>query len=266
MKPFEKGTRESRFKREEFPFHARFAAHQAFKYQWLASLAHGFAGPPPFVEPWLLMDTDTIVQCSATELRERFAALSSPLVIGGEFQWWPKRDRQHDPWKPQPPPGIRYPNSGMVMGTQQGFAALERAFQAMPRYPCCAKFAKGKPTGQCHIDDQHCLQSALMLNDERALPWTLDTNASLFLNLLGINDNDLERRDGRCFYKPTGRAPCVLHSNGKMAKPKMAHVFGCKPDDAWIVPTAKGLRGAAAAANQSLSAAAHAALLFPTTH
>jgi len=119
----------------------------------------------------------------------------------------------------------------------------------MPRYPCCSKFSNGKPTGHCHIDDQHCLQAALLLN--ASLPWALDAQASLFLNLLGVKEEELEARDGRCFYKPTGRAPCVLHSNGKMAKPKMAQVFGCMPSTAWVVP-----------AGQNLSAAA----LFPTTH
>ena len=300
MRPFEKGTRESKFKREEFPFHARFASHQAFKYQWLSGLAAAemasSLAAAPWPQPWLLMDTDTVVQCSGAEMRARFEAFGSPLVIGGEFAWWPKRDRQHNPWAAQPS-GIRYPNSGMVMGTRAGYEALERAFRAMPRYPCCAKFANGQPTGHCHIDDQHCLQTALMLNSAAQLPWALDTNASLFLNLLGVRDGDLEARDGRCvsgpphtmleppwlqrsvrhwnrhvccrcFYKPTGRAPCVLHSNGKMAKPKMATVFGCKPDDAWIVPAGKaGAAGGVAAARGNLTAQRQAAaLLFPTTH
>ena len=273
MSPYTKGHRKSLFKREEFPYHARFAAHQAFKYQWLAGLtglaaesASASAGTGAFAEPWLLLDTDVIIQCSAAELRERFAKLGSPLVIGGEFQWWPKRDKAHDPWRPQPPPGIRYPNSGMVAGTRAGFASLERAFKAMPRYPCCAKFSKGKPTGACHIDDQHCLQAALLERGDvdvvggvdSSLAWTLDANASLFLNMLGVADADLVQRDGRCFYAPTGTFPCVMHSNGKMAKPKMAHVFKCMPADAWVVPAPKA--GSPAGANLS------AALLFPTTH
>ena len=279
MHPFEKGHKQSRFKREEFPYHARFAAHQAFKYQWLAGLT-GLARPSTeaarlgaipsgganFPEPWLLLDTDVIIQCSAAELRERFARLGSPLVIGGEFQWWPKRDKTFDPWSPQPPPYIRYPNSGMLAGTRAGFAALEASFQAMPRYPCCAKFSKGKSTGTCHIDDQHCLQSALLLSrnashsaatDPPALEWTIDANASLFLNLLGVSDAELVRRNGRCVYTATGTSPCVMHSNGKMAKPKMAHVFRCMPESAWVVPA-----GNKATAGANLTAA----LLFPNTH
>ena len=115
----------------------------------------------------------------------------------------------------------------------------------------------GKETNHCHIDDQHCLQAAL-LREGAALQWSLDTNATMFLNLLGVAEADLERRDGRCFYKPTGRAPCVLHSNGKMAKPKMAQVFTCMPDNAWVVPATTRSTGA----RGNLSAA----LLFPTTH
>lgn len=245
MRPFEKGTRNSKFSRDEFPYHSKFASHQAFKYQWLSKLSSGAT----LREPWLLMDTDTVVQCSAVELRARFAALRSPLVVGGEFQWWPKRDRQHDPWKVQAPPGIRYPNSGMLMGTRQGFANLEATFLSMPRYPCCAKFAGGRPTGHCHIDDQHCLQAALLLN--YSLPWVIDSSASLFLNLLGVSKDEIESRDGRCYYKPTGRAPCVLHSNGKMAKLKMSQIFECMPANAWVVP---------AGSNMTASA------LFPATH
>ena len=245
MRPFEKGTRISKFSRDEFPYHSKFASHQAFKYQWLSKLSSGAT----LREPWLLMDTDTVVQCSAVELRARFAALRSPLVVGGEFQWWPKRDRQHDPWKVQAPPGIRYPNSGMLMGTRQGFANLEATFLSMPRYPCCAKFVGGRPTGHCHIDDQHCLQAALLLN--LSLPWVIDSSASLFLNLLGVSKDEIESRDGRCYYKPTGRAPCVLHSNGKMAKPKMSQIFECMPANAWVVP---------AGSNMTASA------LFPATH
>jgi len=244
MKPYEKGSRRSLFKREEFPFHARFASHQAFKYQWLAHISQSMA----WAEPWLLMDTDAVVQCSAVEIKERFLELGSPLVVGGEFQWWPKRDRRNDPWA-STASGIRYPNSGMLLGTRSGFAVLERAFQGMPRYPCCAKFINGNlSANRCHIDDQHCLQTALL---QGAVPWLLDTNASLFLNLLGVDDSDLVQSDGRCVYRPTGRAPCVLHSNGKMAKPKMANVFRCMPADAWVIP---------AGANMS------AARLFPTTH
>jgi hypothetical protein len=81
MRPFEKGTRNSKFSRDEFPYHSKFASHQAFKYQWLSKLSSGAT----LREPWLLMDTDTVVQCSAVELRARFAALGSPLVVGESF-------------------------------------------------------------------------------------------------------------------------------------------------------------------------------------
>jgi hypothetical protein len=245
MRPYEKGRKGGLFRREEFPFHARFASHQAFKYQWLARISEPQAA---WNEPWLLMDTDTIVQCSPRELRQRFRELGAPLVIGGEFQWWPKRDRTHDPWAPTPT-RIRYPNSGMLLGTRSGYNGLERAFKAMPRYPCCPKMIDGKLSpDRCHIDDQHCLQAALL---QGGLQWALDVNASLFLNLLGVLDEDLVRQDGRCVYRPTGRAPCVLHSNGKMAKPKMANAFRCIPDTAWVVPAGKNLTASA---------------LFPTTH
>ena len=79
MRPYEKGTRNSKFSRDEFPYHSKFASHQAFKYQWLSKLSSAAT----IREPWLLMDTDTVVQCSAVELRARFAALGSPLIVMG---------------------------------------------------------------------------------------------------------------------------------------------------------------------------------------
>ena len=184
------------FKREEFPYHAKFAGLQGFKYQWLAAETGsgggaGIAGSSSsgaggagggllgnglpthaagkfaeerLTEPWLLLDTDTVVQCSGAELRERFGRFRAPLVIGAEFQWWPKRDklalaRGLDPWPPQPSPFLRYPNSGLIAGTRHGFRQLEAAFrESSPRYPCCPKLHNGTRSKKCHIDDQHCLQ------------------------------------------------------------------------------------------------------------
>ena len=110
---------------------------------------------------------------------------------------------------------------------------------------------------KCHIDDQHCLQSALLLSTS-PVEYALDANASLFLNLNGMPPSQIVRgADGRCVYTPTGVAPCVFHSNGKAAKPLMQHVFKCKRADAWVVPTVKGGK----AGNTSSAAA-----LFSTTH
>ena len=50
--------------------HMKFALHQAFKYQWL--FEHARTEP----EPWLLADTDIVVQCDALEMRQRFAGES----------------------------------------------------------------------------------------------------------------------------------------------------------------------------------------------
>lgn len=266
-----------RFTRAEFPFHAKFAGLQGWKYQWLLAetepatsggdnSARARAAP----EPWLLMDTDVVVQCSGAELRERFARFQAQLVIGAEFNWWPKRDklaiaRGADPWPIVPPPFLRYPNSGLLAGTRAGFGALESAFKrSSPRYPCCPKMHNNteliadRRTGKvaCHIDDQHCLQSALLLGPRRGAPrveYALDVNASLFLNLNGVRASQLVRgADGRCVYTETGGVPCVLHSNGKAAKPMMRHVFDCmRRDDVWVAP-----------AGPNLSAAA----LFSTTH
>lgn len=243
-----------RFKREEFPFHAKFAGLQGWKYQWLASETASAA----HAEPWLLLDTDVVVQCSGAEIRERFDRFGVPLVVGAEFNWWPKRDklalaRGADPWPPQPPPHLRYPNSGLLAGTRAGYAQLEAAFKASsPRYPCCPKMHNGSASAKCHIDDQHCLQTALLLSGA-LVRYALDSRASLFLNLNGVAPTQLVKgADGRCVYAPTGTTPCVFHSNGKAAKPLMRHVFACKRADAWVVP---------AGGNVS-----RAETLFKTTH
>ena len=245
------------FKRDEFPYHAKFAGLQGWKYQWLLATTKR---EPGVAEPWLLMDTDVVIQCTGAELRRRFEAFDSPLVIGAEFQWWPKRDklalaRGVDPWPVQPPPYLRYPNSGLLAGTRAGYDQLERAFRdSSPRYPCCPRVHNGTRMNKCHIDDQHCLQAALLLARSPAVSYKLDAKASLFLNLNGIKPDQLVRApDGSgCVYLPTGTKPCVFHSNGKAAKPLMRHVFTCKPDDAWIVPAGGNVSNAAS--------------LFKTTH
>ena len=167
-----------RYERREFPYHMKFALHQAFKYQWL------FARASTEPEPWLLADTDVVIQCSAHEMRERFAAFGKPLVIGAEFKWFPKRDATRNPW-PETPTRLRYPNSGLLMGSVRGFRQLQPAFEINKRYPCCHTFYKGNASANCHIDDQHCLQSALQ-QMAHPVAYALDQNASLFLNLFGV--------------------------------------------------------------------------------
>ena len=60
-----------RYERREFPYHMKFALHQGFKYQWL------FATTRAEAEPWLLADTDVVIQCTAQEMRERFAGAAA---------------------------------------------------------------------------------------------------------------------------------------------------------------------------------------------
>jgi hypothetical protein len=161
------------FAKSEFPYHSRFALHQARKYEWMAAWVARATVPPP--EPWLLADTDTVFQCTAEEWRQRWAQLGSPaLLVGAEHKWFPKRDYTHNPW-PATPTGLRYPNSGLLLGTQAGFAALRAAYAAMPRYPCCPVYSKGRPSAtKCHIDDQHCLLIGLQQR-----PWRRRGGAAL---------------------------------------------------------------------------------------
>ena len=60
-----------------------------FKYDWL--LERSAEKRRKFADDWigLLADSDVLYQCSARELRQRFAAFNSPLVVSGERRWFP---------------------------------------------------------------------------------------------------------------------------------------------------------------------------------
>jgi hypothetical protein len=56
----------------------------------------------------------------------RLAAFNSPLIVGAEFKWFPKRDAARNPWPPVVS-RLRYPNSGLLLGSRAGFRQLEAA-------------------------------------------------------------------------------------------------------------------------------------------
>jgi len=70
-----------------------------FKYDWLLEQSASDRRQRP--ETWLglLSDNDVLFQCTASELRERFARFNASLVVGGERRWFPlPRDaREQDP-------------------------------------------------------------------------------------------------------------------------------------------------------------------------
>ena len=133
-----------RFKRSDgasHPYHAKFGVAQSAKYDFFFSAAGRARTPPPF----LLADTDvirrsrraeptdhsselthpalvllsrltraasccvprqTIYQCTAAEMRTRFRAFGTPLVIGAEFAWFVRGSPHVIPccYSPRPPP------------------------------------------------------------------------------------------------------------------------------------------------------------------
>ncbi|KAL3927328.1 MAG: hypothetical protein SGPRY_002870 [Prymnesium sp.] len=168
-----------------------FAALQAQKFKWVLSKGPSSASE----EPWVLADTDTIVQCDASTFRERFLKFGSPLVVGAEVRWWPYPDKVSNPWPPSET-GLRYPNSGLACGSKQGYRHLVHALYSMRHYPCCpnranwSAEARSHPvmnshatweysSSECMVEDQHCMQAALLRN----VPHALDTRASIFLNV-----------------------------------------------------------------------------------
>jgi len=142
-------------------------ATRKLKHKWNLpqSLKYAWALNASSADEWLLVDTDTIFQCSADEIRARFAKLHAPLVVGTERWWFPQpRLSRGRAWRD--PFGtacrsskLKYPNSGMLMGTRKGFATLLRALHRQPGYPCCSTWS---PAEECFVDDQACLQAALL--------------------------------------------------------------------------------------------------------
>ena len=224
-------------------YRAPWNIHASYKYDlllraWEASAAR-MTG-----ELTLLSDTDVIFQCDAATLRQRVMSRfgNVPLVVAGERAWFPLPYKANDPFgPPQHLPfrtkfGMRhrqnfYPNSGLILGTRAGFAALSRALHRRPRFPCCSFDGESggyevQPCNSCRpprrfgsrarclIDDQACLQAALA-SREHPLPHALDANGSLFLHLSDLQPGDVTvNAEGRLAFRHSGEVPCVVHSNG----------------------------------------------------
>jgi len=145
--------------------------------------------------------------------------MRSPLVVGAEARWWPAPDRHNNPWAGSTK--LRYPNSGLAIGTPEAFVQLAHAQRTLQHFPCCPMFANytsnvysnySSTLHSCMIDDQLCVQVALL----RGVEYSLDTQAKLFLNVGSTSPDELVQRhsDGRWVYVPSNTTPCVLHFNG----------------------------------------------------
>jgi len=170
---------------------------QVFKYEWLLDATASARDD----EPWLLMDTDTLVQCDAGHLRRRFEAMATPLLIGTEKQ----QRGVHAPlalekgakdgaayWATGALPV--YQNSGMLMGTRAGLRRLVSTMRSFDRFPCCPRLHVDGSLSkkECRVDDQVCLFAALASPGMRAPSadgaasrpaFELDVNATLFASL-----------------------------------------------------------------------------------
>ena len=118
---------------------------QARKYEWALQAARA-AGAP---EPWLLADTDIVIQCGAAALRRRFAEARTDLLIGAEASWWPNPDprRTHNPYPHRGVP-LRYPNSGLLLGTHRGFERLVVQLRRLSRDACVTHELAGPGIGR----------------------------------------------------------------------------------------------------------------------
>ena len=97
--------------------------HGCYKYDWMLhewrKKKHSGQASPMRRSPVLLADTDVLFQCTAAELRRRFESRfgGAPMVVGGERHWFPRPDKAHDPFGPDPrlPFKVKYagvPGSG----------------------------------------------------------------------------------------------------------------------------------------------------------
>jgi hypothetical protein len=230
--------------------------HQTAKYQWLIE-----AGRNASTAPWVMIDTDTVVQCDGAEMARRFASFGADLVVSGELEWWPKwQSHKLDPWWGREGGPFPYPNAGAVAGSRVGWTRLVEQMLRMPRFPCCPGYHRGatvetKPAS-CIVGDQHCLQAAMQAPcsmadanrsescGEHVFEYRVDTSAQLFLSMSMVKPADVVRgRDGRFKYAPTGSTPCVLHFNGhsksELIKYTLLSNNASHTYDAWAVPGAE---------------------------
>jgi len=149
---------------------ARWNLPQMLKYEWSINASTS--------EEWLLTDTDTVFQCTPSELKARFKAFGAPVVIGTERWWFPRPKGTQ--WKKGLDPFLaacggsalnRYPNSGLLMGTRLGFERIVQQMRAYSTFPCCSIWM---PEQECFVDDQACLHAALA--DLRLATWPASTD------------------------------------------------------------------------------------------
>tara|TARA_B110001452_G_C15217854_1_gene422272 strand:+ start:97 stop:1203 length:1107 start_codon:yes stop_codon:yes gene_type:complete len=207
-------------------------------------------------EPWLLADTDIVLQCRADEVRRRWAAAKTELLVGAEVGWWPNHDPvpARNPYVNNPSGGwIRYPNSGMLLGTREGFARLIAQMRRASRYPCCPRVFRGEESLECWVDDQACMLAALQRDEMRAPQMaTLDLRADVFLNAYRLHRHpqpggslSIDKQRGQLMYSPLGAhgrrqranrtTPCALHFSGKSKSRHFIEVVKQLAADAWVV-------------------------------
>ena len=121
--------------------------------------------------------------CSATEVLRRFSHFGTELLCGAETNWWPRRnDKEKDPFATTTVAAgaALYPNSGLLLATRRGLAALVATLRAMSLWPCCPPPFIHGGDAQCLVEDQGCLQAALVSGD---VPHRLDVGSEIFWNV-----------------------------------------------------------------------------------
>ena len=215
-----------------------------YKYDWLLEAASAAAPDSEALAsdaPLLLLDTDSILQCGAAELRRRWERFDTPLVYSAERECYPSCKKLAMATFPHAASGLRFPCTGAIMGTRAGFELVRRLLHsAMPRFPCCHELhaAGNASSSTCLVEEQGCVQRLIQADVLKlGRDVSLDTNASLFLNTHGLPANGLVDGgpDGSLTFGAGGHAPCVLHTNSNEGKALYPRLAQRSPPGAWIV-------------------------------
>lgn len=155
----------------------KWMVENSFKWPWM--IEHALRSDHAATRtPVLLADSDVVVQCTASELFARWKSFNAPIVASAERLWAPRPARNEPNPFPPAASGMRYPNSGLLMGRVDSFIPLWQSIQRVDSFPCCAVNAptsaapasrllkgdrgdRGSALGPCVVNDQSCLQAVL---------------------------------------------------------------------------------------------------------
>jgi hypothetical protein len=105
------------------------------------------------------------------------------------------------------PTPFRYLNSGFSFGPTDLYL---KAINLMPSEELVSD--KQLENGSWFTPNDQLTWQRMFLS--RAIPMKLDVFANSVINLYGVEQDQIEERDGHLYYKPSGHKPFAFHMNG----------------------------------------------------